>query len=246
VIPSSGSGSEGTNYDETDYGYSVMKRQNRTATPGGTITDLVYDVRGKVIKTYVGTNDDGATEDDPTGGGADPDNNMVLVTENEFDHGQAGYDGNLTKVTQYAAGSDTRVTNFCYDWRDRRSDTDGEVDFYEKTYYDNLDRPIKSERYDTLGPWPCSSSSSSSSSASGSTLGNLIARSESVFDDRGRVYRTIRYAVDVTTGIVGNALTDNTWFDAAGNTIKQLPAESNLFTKTTYDSLDRPSVRYSG
>ena len=66
-----------------------MKRQNRVVTPGGTITDTVFDARGSVLKTYVGTNDDGATEDDPTGGGSDPDNNMVLISQNEFDNGLA-------------------------------------------------------------------------------------------------------------------------------------------------------------
>ena len=34
----------------------------------------------------------------------------------------------------------TRVTTFTYDFRGRRIATDGEVDFYEKTTYDNLDR----------------------------------------------------------------------------------------------------------
>ena len=67
-----------------------------------------------------------------------------------------------------------------------------------------------------------------------------------VFDDRGRVYQTIRYAVDPATGIVGNSLTDNTWFDAATNVIKSLPAGSKLFTKTVYDSLGRPKTRYTG
>ncbi|MEO2013523.1 MAG: hypothetical protein ABGZ53_04055 [Fuerstiella sp.] len=51
---------------------------------------------------------------------------------------------------------------------------------------------------------------------------------------------------DPATGTVGNSLTDNTWFDAAGNVIKQQPAGSDLFTKTTYDSLGRSTTRYSG
>ena len=55
-IPSTGTGSSGTNFDATDFGYSVMKRRNRTVTPGGTITDIVYDPRGLVLATYVGTN----------------------------------------------------------------------------------------------------------------------------------------------------------------------------------------------
>ena len=75
---------------------------------------------------------------------------------------------------------------------------------------------------------------------------NLIARSETKFDDRGRVYQTIRYGVDPSTGNVGNALTDNNWFDAAGNLIKQLPAGSKLFTKTSYDGLGRMTKQSRG
>ena len=46
--------------------------------------------------------------------------------------------------------------------------------------------------------------------------------------------------------MVGNSLTDNSWFDASGHTIKQLPAGSSRFTKISYDSLGRATVRYSG
>jgi hypothetical protein len=94
--------------------------------------------------------------------------------------------------------------------------------------YDNLDRVTKNERFDTT------------------STGNLIAKSETKFNDRGQVYQTIRYAVDPSTGTVGNSLTDNTWYDAAGNAIKQLPSGSDLFTKTDYDSLGRQSVVYQG
>jgi hypothetical protein len=65
----------------------------------------------------------------------------------------------------------TRVTSFTYDWRGRRIATDGEVDFYEQTTYDNLDRVTKVERYDTTAN------------------GNLVARSETNYDARGRVCR---------------------------------------------------------
>lgn len=228
AIPSSGEGDSGTNYDETDYGYDVMKRRNRTVTPGGTITDLVYEARGMVIGSYVGTNDDGATPTDPTGGGLDPDNNMVIVTANEYDDGAAGGDGNLTEVTQHVNGTTTRVTSMAYDFRNRNVTTDGEVDFFQKLYYDNLNRVVKTERYDTTA------------------LGNLIARKETNYDDRGRVFQTIRHAVDPNSGDVGNDLTDNTWFDESVNVIKSLPAGSSLFTKTEYDSLGRTSVQYRG
>eukprot|EP00456_Euglypha_rotunda_P020876 TRINITY_DN180_c1_g1_i14.p1 TRINITY_DN180_c1_g1~~TRINITY_DN180_c1_g1_i14.p1 ORF type:complete len:586 (+),score=81.96 TRINITY_DN180_c1_g1_i14:65-1759(+) len=205
-----------------------MKRRNRNVSPGGTITDLVYEPRGLVIGTYIGTNDDGATESDPTGGGVDPNNNMVIVTGNEYDDGLDGGDGNLTEMTQHVDASTTRVTTMTYDFRNRGITTDGEIDYFQKVYYDNLNRVIKTERYDTT------------------VSGHLIARSETKFDDLSRVYQSIRYAVDPSNGTVGNSLTDNTWFDAAGNVIKSLPAGSSLFTKNVIDSLERTSVRYLG
>ena len=153
---------------------------------------------------------------------------MVLVTQREYDNDADGGDGNLTEQTQHVDGTETRVTSFSYDWRNRRTATDGEIDFYQKDYHDNLNRVTKTERYDTTSG------------------GNLIARNETKHDDRGRVYQTVRYGVDPSTGTVGNSLTDNTWYDAAGNTIKQLPAGAKLFTKTTYDSLSRATKRYTG
>lgn len=225
TIPTSGSGSSGTNYDQTDYGYDSMKRRNRTVTPGGTISFNVLDVRENVIKSFVGTDDTGATNQDPTGGGFS-ENNMVQVTELEYDGGSDGGDNNLTKQTQYVTASDSRVTLFSYDWRNRRIESDGEVNYFQKLYYDNLEQITKTERYDT------------------SSVGNLIARSETLFDDLGRVYQTIVYGVDPSTGTVGNSLVDNVWYDPTGNKIKELPAGSGLFKKNVYDSLGRHTVTY--
>jgi hypothetical protein len=122
----------------------------------------------------------------------------------------------------------TRVTTFLYDWRDRRTDTDGKVDFYEKVCYDNLDRVIQTDRYNT------------------DLSGSLVARSQTHYDDGGRVYQTIRYGVDPDTGSVGYGLVDNIWFDAAGNVLKSLPAESQFFTKSVFDGVGRVITQYSG
>ncbi len=78
----------------------MLNRQNRVVSPGGTITRTVMDARDLVVSTWVGTNDAGATWLDPTGGGA-PGNNMVVVTENEYDNGMAGGHGNMTQLTQH-------------------------------------------------------------------------------------------------------------------------------------------------
>jgi len=227
LIPVSGTGTSGTNYDESDFGYDVIMRQNRVVTPGGTITRTVYDARSNPAQVWVGTNDTGATDNDPSGGGA-PGNNMVQVTGNQYDNGLGGGDNNLTMLTQYVDGSTSCVTTLLYDWRDRCTDTDGEVDFYQKVYYDNLNRQIKAERYDMT------------------PSGNLIARALTYFDDRSRVYQTIRYGVDPTTGAVGNGLVDNKWYDAARNLLKVQPAGSQGFNKMVYDGVGRVTTRYSG
>lgn len=242
LIPASGSGSSGVNYDQTVFGYDTLKRLVQSITPGGTITWNVLDPRGLILATYIGTNDSGGTYTDPTGGGA-PGNNMVLVMTNVYDGGLAGGDGNVTQIIQHVDATTSRVWNLTYDFRDRQISKQGPVDYFEMTFYDNLDRIIESQRYNTYGP--SSSSSSGSSNSSGSSLGNLIAQNQTLFDDRGHVFQKLLYGVDPATGIVGNALTDNLWYDACGNVVKSWPAGSQLFTKMTYDSLGRPTVKYA-
>src|SRR5262249_8850421 len=92
----------------------------------------------------------------------------------------------------------------------------------------NLDRPTRTERYDTT------------------LAGNLVARSDMRYDDRNQAYQRVQYGVNPTTGQVGNALTDNTWFDPAGNVLKTLPAGSQLFSKCAYDGVGREVKRYVG
>jgi len=67
--------------------------------------------------------------------------------------------------------------------------------------------------------------------------GNLIARGDTQYDNRGRVYQQIRYAVDPSTGSLGNSLTDKFWYDGSGRLIKSKPAGSGLFEKLVYDGV---------
>ena len=240
-----------------------MATSPSTPTPGGTISRTVFDARGHALADYVGTDDSGATDADPTGAEGDPhlvecvgemssspsssagtpnpDNNMVLVTEREYCDGSSGCScggggaGQLVSETRHVDALTWHTTDFEYDWRGRQlhvlppADDAGRV-VYTKTTYDNLDRATKQERYLQI---------------SGST-DRLLTRSETLYDDRSRVYQTKRYAVDVSDGTVGNALVSNTWYDAAGNTIKQQSPGSQAFTKTVYDSLGRAVKQYLG
>ena len=214
LIPSSGEGSSGTNYEETKYGYDDMDRQNRIQTPGGTISRTVYDVRSLVVETWVGTND---SDDD----------NMVKVQENEYDGGEPGGDGNLTQQTAYASDTDTRVTTFAYDFRNRRISEQGEESYYVEFLYDNLDRVFQTNRRNT------------------DAEGNLIGRIETKYDNQGRVYQSYVYGVNPSTGSVTGSLVSNSWYDPVGNLLKQLPAGSQLFQKSAYDSLNRLTTQYS-
>jgi hypothetical protein len=95
----------------------------------------------------------GATDADPTGGGATG-NNMVAVALLEYDDGAAGGDGNLTEETlpvDSTSGND-RITTYGYDYRDRRdttTQTDGTTVWISKVTYDNLDRVTAGVRYHT-------------------------------------------------------------------------------------------------
>ncbi|NUQ66465.1 MAG: hypothetical protein HUU20_28725, partial [Pirellulales bacterium] len=271
TIPTSGDGTSGTNYDEMSYGYDSMGRQNMVRSPGGTITRTVYSAFGQVACVYVGTEDSGATDYDPSAGREPCDlvqppasssssssssssavsNNMVLVTEYEYagSSGCAGCGGGgagqLAATVQYVDAVETRVTEYLYDWRNRQryviaeADDAGRVTF-TRNHYDNLDRVIRVERYhDVAGDGVDADGEPNPDDV-------LIARQETFYDDLGRVYWTRQYAVDPATGAVGNCLQDHTWYDGAGNVIKQQQPGSQAFTKMVYDSLGRMIKRYIG
>jgi hypothetical protein len=221
TIPASGDGESGTNYDETTYGSDALGRQNMTKTPGGTISRTVFNALGQQTAVYVGTDDSGATDDDPTGcstsssssssssSACNPDNNMVLVTEYQY-AGPGGCtgcggggSGQLTATIQHVDASTTRSTEYLYDWRNRQqyvineADDQGRVTF-SRNHYDNLDQAIRTERYhDVAGDGVDPDDDPQPDDV-------LIARSETFYDDRGRTYETRTYAVNPTTGAVGN------------------------------------------
>ena len=227
-IPASGEGTLGTNYDQTDFGYDAMERRIRTRSPGGTITRLVLEARGRAKSLWIGTNDTDATAVDPTGGGA-AGNDMVKVEGYEYDAGSAAGARNLTELTRYASATDMRVTTFGYDWRNRLVSEDGELDHFAQFTYDNLSRVTRTDHRDTTAS------------------GNLIGRSESRYDDRGRIFRSIVYAVDPASGTIGNSLVGDTWYDASGNPIKSIGAgQGEVFTKSVFDGLGRAIKSYVG
>lgn len=236
TIPPSGEGSSGANYNQTGFGYDSRGRQNYVKSPAGTITRTEYDARGKVLAVWLGTNDAGATDSDPSGGGATG-NNMKAVTVNTYDvnaygSGDSSLDGLLTKVTSRVDdnASNDRIVEYVYDWRDRpvaTTTTDGTNTYQAVSTYDNLNQVTES------------------TTIRAGTPDVLIAKSEAFYDDRGRVYESRRWGVD-DSGSTTYALTDETWYDATGAVLKSLPSGSEAFNKNSYDAIGRQTASYTG
>lgn len=211
------------NYSETLYGYDLLGRRTRIKSPGGTITRFVYHVKGWLLERWVGTDDTGATETNPAGAGAP--NNMVKVAAYEYDGNADKKEGLLTKKTLQVDAANTRVTNYLYDFRLRRTRLTGELNSRQDYTYDNQGRVT---RFDTIN----------------NASGVLVGRQETNYDNLGRVFRTLRYAVNVTTGAVGNSLKDDFWYDATGYLMKRKSPGSSALEKFAYDGIGRITRRY--
>lgn len=225
-------GFEGEHYAETRYDYDAIGRRIGLNAGCGTITRTVYDPRGLVLEEWVGTNDAGATPGDPSGGGADPDNNMVHVLANQYDGGLSGGPGYLTKETRPADATPTnnQVVDHEYDFRGRRvrsTTADGTTTLLTTFAYDNLDRRTSLTGYHT-----------SESPA------NRVAYQTTAFDSLGRIYKEETYGVDPATGNLGYPLVRQSWFDPVGNTIKRVEPGTQVYTKRHFDGVGREFANY--
>ena len=238
-------------YTETDYGYDSMGRENMVEDSTFTITRTTYNALGLPTGVWVGTNNSGATDGNPGGGGAP--NNMVPTTGYIYDEGNANGDGLLTQETDYVDGnsSDNRVTSYLYDWRDRLAytiepaDAQGRVT-YTRDSYDNLGEGTMEQTY-------LAASGSNVTGAPGPYLNDapwsgdtLLAQSGASYDNLGQVYQTTTYDVSSGSVVTAGDLVDNYWYDAAGNQIESLPGGTEEFTKSAYDSLGQLTNIYTG
>jgi RHS repeat-associated protein len=225
-IPSTGTGSSPVNFGATNYAYDSLERVIQVTAPGGTITYTVWTSPQRVKEVWMGTDATAAKQADPAGRGS---NNLKIVTANQYDGGSAGGDGTLTQVTQYASATDTRVTTFTYDFRNRRTAMDGEIDLYAVYSYDNLDRVTRVDRKNT------------------NSAGKLASRNDTAYDNLGRVYQRITTAVDPSTGFIGNSLTEQTYYDGAGRVYRHIaPGDGSVFTQTAYSAVGWVTATYRG
>ncbi|MEM7314380.1 MAG: hypothetical protein AAF497_14630, partial [Planctomycetota bacterium] len=175
---------------------------------------------------WIGTSDDGFTPANPDAGNS----NMILVLENQYDEGNFGGDGNLTKETHpvdATAGND-RVVTYAYDFRNRLDETisnDGTSDFISKNTYDNLNRVTEVTRYHTaVDP------------------SNRVGLVKYDWDNQNRIFKRETFGVDGLSS--GNAVAAENWFDPNGNTIKRTQPGNEAAVKIVYDGLNRAIKNY--
>lgn len=204
LIPAYGAGENGTNYAQTSYGYDEMGRQNTVTAPGGTITKSTFTPMGWVFETLVG-------RDDGTPG------NMRLVASRIYDLGQPGGNGNLTELTQPADPSPDRVTEFEYDWQDRKTfEGVSGANYHEIFGYDNVRLTLIARLTNAEVQL---------------TLAQLS------YDNQNRLFRR-----EFSGGT--DTLVEQLWYDPAGNTAKHRPLQGLAFVKMEYDGLNRLLARF--
>jgi hypothetical protein len=237
-IPAASSGLEGVwndiglrgiNYDESFMGYEPTRSLVvREVGPEGTITRYTYDVLSRKINTYVGTND---TVDCHGWEAWTPDctkSNLVLVNSLEYEEDQSS-DSFLTKTIDWLTDQTARITHFVYDFRGRLLQQSGEEGSYTEFTYDNLDRLLQQKMKNR------------------DASGNIIAFSEFLYNDLSQAYQLRRYAVNPTTGTIGNYLTGSRQYDPVGNVIESSdPGASGRTIWTTYDNLYRITTNQTG
>jgi len=242
-------GTSGTNFYRTVFGYGIDGQENRQVTPTGTIYRTVFDALGRVSSEWVGTGDThSGTEWTPSSNTG----NMMDIVDLQYDGGGVG-DGNVTQTTDHPGLSEAdRVTQFLYDWRDRKvlekdgvQSTEDTTTYRPITYYhyNNLDEVTETDLYDgdgvSLSGW---GSTSGVPNAPSSSL--LRAKTVYSYDDEGRVYREQVYSIDQSSGTVGSDLTTDTFYDHRGNVIATFAA-GGLVTKYAYDGAGRLSNEYT-
>lgn len=209
-VPQSGDGLNGPDFSQQDFGYDAAGRRIWSRSGGGTIQRRSLDYRGLVVQEQVGTGL-------PDGTSA----NLVVTVAYAHDA-----NGLVTSETRPVDTSQAdRVTAFSYDWRDRRVSTTSGDGSVSSVAYDNLDRPIRTERHQNLG-------------------GTLLYRSDAAYDNLGRTYRTTLWSV--SGGAASDPVSADTWFDALGRQVKARALGEKSWSRTQYDSLGRVVANYLG
>ncbi|NNF64227.1 MAG: RHS repeat-associated core domain-containing protein, partial [Acidimicrobiia bacterium] len=231
-IPTSGAGSDGTNYDPTTFAYNDQGRKIRSKAPHGTITRTNYDTLGRATSQWIGTNDSDFVNGESSGT-----DNMVKTSETEYDSGNDKGNSLVTKRTLFVEDSatDERVTSFSRDvrgWVLLQTNPETPHHFNK---YDNMGRVIASGQFSSTASIVVGTDDPTTETT------NRLGLSQTFYDEMGRVWKTQRHKIDQSDGSDDDDLESLAWYDAAGRTIK---VDGQRLAKTSYDRLGRQTHRF--
>ena len=230
-IPGSGSGTEGTNYDASFFGYDELGRRTRVVQASGTISRNEFDAIGRQSEQWIGTND--STFDGGSPSGTD---NMVKVSAIAYDGGGVG-NGLVTSRTVYVEDSatDSRVTSFEQDVRGR------------VLVQENPESPHLLHKYNEAG-WRTATGTYSTVIASldsqdPTTYATArIGLTEYNNDSLGRPWKVLGHEVNQSTGALDGKWQVAKHYDTAGRVIQTVGGSG--ITKNAYDRLGRQTARF--
>ena len=231
-VPASGTGADGTNYDPIFYAYDDNGRQVRVKEASGTIRYTGYDLHGHVTNRWIGTNDSSFDPGEPSGT-----DNMVKTEALEYDDGNDGGNGYLTKQTLYveATATDKRETTYDNDLRGRallETRPESPHGFHK---YNNMGQVL------ATGLFSSTASISVNSDDPTNETTNRLALNQTAYDELGRAWKTTRHKIDASDGSDDDSLDYEYWRDEEGRTIKQ---DADDLAKTFYDRFGRVSHRF--
>lgn len=242
VVPSSGAGSSGTNYDATTFAYSDSGRRWRTKYATGTVRRTVYDGLGRSSESWIGTNDSNWSS---YGGDSSGTDTMTKTDTVEYDGGNPKGNSFVTSRTVDPDGlwvnngttgnpDDRRITTYTYDARGRVLLTTNPQAPHVLTAYDNLGRVTATATYSSTASITAGTTNPIGSGTNDKA--NRLNASTTAYDQMGRVYNQEILKVALSTGAASKGIETNTWYDASSRVIKVHGASH---TKTAYDRIGR-------
>jgi RHS repeat-associated protein len=232
VIPSSGAGTDGTNYDPTFFGYDDNGRRVRVKEAHGTITRTVHDKLGRVTGRWMGTNDHGFS-----GGEASGSDDMVQTEALEYDGNDDDGNGYLTERTLYVQGDSTgqRVTTYAHDAFGRALLQTNPTAPHAFHKYDNEGRNVATGLFSSTASIVVGTDDPTTETA------NRLALTESFYDEVGQMWKSVRHKIDASDGSDDDTLLHLYWHDEVGRVLKEDGPE---LAKNFYDRVGRVTHRF--
>jgi RHS repeat-associated protein len=229
LIPATGAGTQGANYDATSYTHNDAGEVVSTTAPYGTVTWDIYDGKGRITQRWVGTNAEGMDSGGPTGAG-----DMTMTGSYQYDHGIPGGNSLLThEVRRFEETStDEQVTSYGHDARGNLLGTHHHAAPHSVNKLDSLGRVVASATFDSTASYAAAIANGASAVTMES---GRLSYSESFYDSRGQLYQSIRHKLNAAGQSI-DILVSDMWHDDGGHSIKSHGAR---MSKTYYDRLGR-------